>query len=335
MNDFSPAFPDINVSPDADADAQGNFVDVVQRKDTNESTNKSNNIYGTNDSRLSTSRTSFTENIFQKQKKIIELAKMQNTAEMSSYQPSLDDVVEAKKSFSFSDLQQHFVYSPFTTMNQLGEEIPLIQNTNWSKTDLANVSASGIEIRNLIFKSVHQINYKIATAVIDANIILKGESTFWLALHTNNNFDIESAFISISKKDNSNSVFLSQGTFVQDLHKKLIYKVFCKQQLLDYSLTKNPVYAGNDTVSIRLNIIDQGSEPLQGKIFVNDSEKENKINGNFFIPTVKNFSLLIAGSGEQCKVKRFDVGTKYKGDYENYNSVRNNPIKGCDCCIVF
>ena len=78
---------------------------------------------------------------------------------------------------------------------------------------------------------------------------------------------------------------------------------------------------------------DKGDEFLRGKIYLNESKKENKISSGFFLPVIKDFSICLAGSGEMCNVKSFYCETEYKQKYINNDGFQ--PRGGCDCCLVF
>ena len=64
---------------------------------------------------------------------------------------------------------------------------------------------------------------------------LKGESSLWIFSRVDEYFDEYSAVLRISKEDKSQNLFISMGAFVRDQHKNLIFKIFSKQQLIDYS----------------------------------------------------------------------------------------------------
>lgn len=284
--------------------------------------------------RLSTSKSNFTENIFQNQKNLIDNEKRKNVLILTDVnsEPTKKEISNALTFILFSELNEKWEYSPFTTESKVGEETPIIKNSTWSPTDLTN-GEKGFELRNLIFKSKDKINYRIVNARVSSYIQLKGESSFWLIFHTNEKFDVTSSVITISKKENSQSVFISLGTFVKDVHDNMIYKVFSKQQLLDYSDKKSTLFQKTDTCSIKLEFDDKGDEFLRGKIYLNESKKENKISSGFFLPVIKDFSICLAGSGEMCNVKSFYCETEYKQKYINNDGFQ--PRGGCDCCLVF
>ena len=279
--------------------------------------------------RLSTSKANFTENIFKDHKKKIEEQKLSNQIELSSSSPSINDISSSLIFILFTDLNEQWLYSQFKTEILFGEENPIIQSSQWSSTDLS--SSSSYELRNLIFKSKQEIDYRIVNAHISLCVTLRGESQIWLVLHSNDKFDVTSAVISISKKEKSQTAFVSLGTFVKDVHNNLVYKVFTKQQLLCYDGKSNH-YKKNDITNIKMEIVDTGEEVFNAKILVNDSKKDNKISSSFFLPVVKKYSVMIGGSGESCNVKNLYIETKYKKEFEEKTATLH---KGCDCCVIF
>ena len=64
---------------------------------------------------------------------------------------------------------------------------------------------------------------------------MKGESSLWIITRSDLEFDEYSSIIRISKEDKSQNVHVSLGTFVMDKYNNLIFKIFSKQQLIDYS----------------------------------------------------------------------------------------------------
>lgn len=68
------------------------------------------------------------------------------------------------------------------------------------------------------------------------NFSLKGESTLWIILRTEEKLDDFSSIIKISKDDRSQKMFVSFGAFVNEKDKEeLIFKIFTTQQLIDTS----------------------------------------------------------------------------------------------------
>jgi hypothetical protein len=66
-------------------------------------------------------------------------------------------------------------------------------------------------------------------------ISLKGDSTCWIFNRANDYFDEYTLAIKLEKIEHSQKVFVSLGTFVKDYQNNLIFKVFTREQLVDYS----------------------------------------------------------------------------------------------------
>lgn len=108
------------------------------------------------------------------------------------------------------------------------------ENNNWSPSSIIT-NIKGVELRNLIFRSKEFIEMELTNAEISAHLSLKGESSFWVITRTDNEFTEHSAIVRVSKDEKSQKVFASLGTFLKDSQGNLVFKIFCKQQLIDYS----------------------------------------------------------------------------------------------------
>jgi hypothetical protein len=64
---------------------------------------------------------------------------------------------------------------------------------------------------------------------------LKGESSFWIISRSDSEFNEFSTVIRVSKEDKSQNLHIHLGTFVRDWANNLVYKIFSKQQLIDFS----------------------------------------------------------------------------------------------------
>jgi hypothetical protein len=71
---------------------------------------------------------------------------------------------------------------------------------------------------------------------MNINFSLRGESTLWIILRTEEKLDEFSSIIKISKDERSQKMFVSFGAFVNEKDKEdLIFKIFTTQQLIDTS----------------------------------------------------------------------------------------------------
>lgn len=77
-----------------------------------------------------------------------------------------------------------------------------------------------------------------------------------------------SAILKFSKDNNSQKVFVSYGTFVLDHNNRSIFKIFLKQQLINFNRNpKNKTYYDNDMCILRANVFDNGDDKIKAKIF--------------------------------------------------------------------
>ena len=219
------------------------------------------------------------------------------------------------------------------------EEFPKIVNNNWSKIDDSDgIKNTNIELKNIIYRSQDFIDYYICNCEIESLFTLKGESSFWLFLRCSENiYEENSSIIEISKKSYSQNIYISLGIMYNGK-----YKVLTKQQLINYNKTyKNKKYIDNDLFLVKLIILEPGNDNLSIKIFLNESNIENNINCNFFLPTVDKKLLFIGGFGDECIIESFNCRNLIKPKYTKQFSdlikkLNGNNIKNeNNCCILF
>jgi hypothetical protein len=213
------------------------------------------------------------------------------------------------------------------------EEFPIIKNSNWEEFENKEKE---IKLNNKILSSKQGINYEISNNETRLIFTLKGKSEIWCFLRTEKNFDEFTVVIKVSKVENSQRIFISLGTFINDNNGILILKIFSKEQLIDKSQVKNETYIQNDISLIKLCINDTGDENLTCNIFINDSLEENNITSTFFLPVNEEKSLMIAGIGE-CILKNIISHIMAK---EKLNDFRNSTFlsgqrNSCNCCNIF
>jgi len=183
------------------------------------------------------------------------------------------------------------------------DDCPMIKK-EWSESDMEQ-NSNGIQLRNLIFRSNEDINLVYMASDIYFDVELKGDSNFWLILRSSSTLNKYSSILKFSKENNSQKVFVSLGTFVHDHLGKPIFKVFQKQQLINYNKDKNKAFVDRDVCQIRANVFDNGDEKIKARIFLNSSNTDNTICGNFFLPIYDKCKIMIAGSGHSCLLKVF------------------------------
>ena len=79
-----------------------------------------------------------------------------------------------------------------------------------------------------------------------------------------------------------------------------------------------------------------GYENLVSKISLNNKEKYNIINSNFFLPINKKAQLMFCGEGKSAKVMDLKIRSfdKNYDDIEKVGLLISSEKKDCDCCLI-
>ncbi len=118
-----------------------------------------------------------------------------------------------------------------------------------------------------MFRSNQEINLESDICEIFFDITLKRESTFWLILRSNHCLNKHTAVLKITKEDRSQKIFASFGTFVLDKNSDLIFKVFIKQQIINFTSDSSQIYKENDLSRVKGVVIDNGQDKIVVKIY--------------------------------------------------------------------
>jgi hypothetical protein len=222
-----------------------------------------------------------------------------------------------------------------------------------------------IEINRIALRTNQEIDYSIKGLELIINFSLLGKSELFIFTRSSVNkginesyffdeksvnieeediFNKYSSVIKITKEKNSNKCFVIFGTFCQDqASSKLYYKSFLKRQLIDYSDIQKSIdyyyFNENDKCDFEIRVTDFGEEIINTKVFLNNKNKYNDINGTFFLPINKKAKFLICGTGKSVQIKDLNVKIHEK-DKRNFKSIiqletENDVSKNCECCSIF
>ena len=150
----------------------------------------------------------------------------------------LNDTKKYKKKNTFPKDDSLWLYNSFKTyINDNFLECPIISSEKWEQFEnhQEDINNNIIEIKNSIFLLKEKINYDKFNNNIMTDIILKGESNFWIFLHDSEKFSDKTTVIILSKKDYSKRCFVSLGTFINKNQLKnkgkILNSINKKQQL--------------------------------------------------------------------------------------------------------
>ena len=277
-------------------------------------------------------KTQSLEEIYSNLKKEIKIMKKEMES-LENINYTQEEIIKAKKRTEFFNYNNEWLYSNFNTNNSSKNiEYPIIISENWTKPNSYNLN--NLELRNLIFLSEDEINYSICNNEIKAIVDLKGESTFWIFLRTKEYFSKENAIILFKKEEYSQIIYLILGNFILNSKGNLIFTPFIKEQLILSNLNQKEksIYEKNDYINLNIKIYDEGKDEIIVYTYLNNNKEENFAKGNFFIPINGNYKVMIAGSGQQCKLKQFSCYSYYKPKYAPAELL--NEGKACNCCNI-
>jgi len=292
------------------------------------------------------------------------LDEMTNQKKLSSqeYIYTQEEIYCSKKfiSFDHNNLNDWVTASFGTDVNRKKILSPKIKDS-WCPCQI-DQKRYGMEIKDKIFCSKENINYKIVNNTIKSTFILKGESDFWVFLHSKGKLEDETVVILFSKYQFSQIVFMSLGLIVKndDINmgedKKYFFRVFQTLQLVetyernskDYVM--NTKYESADSCLIKINVIDDGSEKIKISAWMNEGNAENKLIGNFCSPVIlnnkeddirnsafdiitENYRVMFSGSGDSCEINRFSCETEFKEDYDYFAGCKQG-FDSCNCCTI-
>ena len=239
-------------------------------------------------------------------------------------------------------------------------------------TGVMTQKRQGIDISNLIFRSNEDINYKIVNNTLKSTVTLKGESEYWIFLHSKESFSDETIVILLSKIEFSETVFMSLGLFIKNCDDENIdnnenqneennknnnfcFRIFHTLQLIrtyNSKDTNSYKYENSDSCVIKLLVVDEGKENINVSAWINEGDAENTLSGNFckqvslknnnekemhtsssFELNNNNYKVMIAGSGQLCKVTHFSCETNFKENLDFVNGCKNG-YNSCNCCII-
>jgi hypothetical protein len=287
-----------------------------------------------NSSKINALSTSFeiksqlSENIFQYQKQ-----KINEIKEKSKESSKIINPNQLNKIISFDKLNfENFLnwkFSKFETEFKESEEVPKIKNFNWEDININEIKNKNY-FDNKIFLSKDNIEYGSINLEVNLICDLSNSSILWIFLRNLEFFDEYSIVIKINKIADSQKIYLNMGTFIKDINNKLFLKIFSKQQLINFSEKNSSFYELNDICRIKLRILDTGEEKILIFAYLNDSNIENKISCNFFLPILQERKISFALQGK-TNLKQLLCEFHELSSLDDYENVKNY----CKCCIIF
>ena len=205
-------------------------------------------------------------------KKFKEIFLTKKSSLSQSFKRSQDESIK-KVDNIFPMNSTNWYYNKFTThLSNNSIECPNIPSENWYQSSPGKKEP--IELQNVIYQSKDEINYEYLDNIIKAEIILNGESTFWLFLHCGEKFNDNTIVITISKEDLSQRCFVSLGTFIN--------KELKRNNPIDKNCLNNSYSNENKKMKLNINNIDNN-------IDYNEMNLDNNFDYNDNLPNKNNY----------------------------------------------
>ena len=160
-----------------------------------------------------------------------------------------------KKIIIFPQDNSIWFYRSFKTIINIFE-YPIMESEKWSQNDIEYIQNDPpLEIKNKIYKLQEKINYDKFNNIIRADILLRGESKFWVFLHAGEKFTDRTIVIIFSKIHFNKRCYVSIGTFInkKQYNNKNNKRYNINKWSLNNNIEKNILYESDSSKALSLN----------------------------------------------------------------------------------
>ena len=165
----------------------------------------------------------------------------------------------------------------------------------------------------------------------EINLLMSGESNFYIFSRCNDKFSEYTTICCISKELESARKFISFGVF--EKNEDDFFLKFLKKQEIPH---QDNHIKSLDISEIKFIFIDNGDNRCF--VFLTGQEMLNSnlfLVGDFYVPIDYKSNLMFAVSGDLVSVQKLIIKQSYRNSYMNYrNSNTNDSIQSCSCCII-
>ena len=208
------------------------------------------------------------------------------------------------------------------------------ENKNHNKTNENELQSQNIILKNKIIKlDENKLNLRSLSVQCEINILMSGESNFYIFSRCNDNFDNKTLVCYISKELESARKFISFAVLEEGNENNFFIKNIKKQEI---PRQENYIKA-LDISEIKFIFIDNGDNKCY--VFLDEQEQNSNLIliGDFYIPVTDNCNIMFGVSGDLISLKKLVIKQTLRNSYMNLrNNGRNNSnVPACNCCFVF
>ena len=208
-----------------------------------------------------------------------------------------------------------------------------IKNNNNNKTE-NELQNQNIILKNKIIRlKENKLNLRCLSVQCEINILMSGESNFYIFSRCTETFNDQTVVCYISKELESARKFISFAILEKSEDNNYIIKNLKKQEI---PRQENYIKA-LDISEIKFYFVDNGDNKCY--VFLDEQEQNSNLIliGDFYIPIIDKCNIMFGVSGDLISLKKLVIKQTLRNSYMNLrnNGRNNNNVPACNCCFVF
>ena len=256
----------------------------------------------------------------------------------------IEDKEYLKLKISISDSLEEFV-SGDLELEETENQIELNQIVNWDKIEIKDqkntnnkTNENELQSQNIILKNKiirlqeNKLNLRCLSVQCEINILMSGESNFFIFSRCTENFNNQTVVCYISKELESARKFISFA-ILEENNNKFIIKNLKKQEI---PRQENYIKA-LDISEIKFIFVDNGDNKCY--VFLDEQEQNSNLIliGDFYVPITHKSNIMFGVSGDLISLKKLIIKQTVRNSYMSLrNSGKNNTnVPACNCCNIF
>ena len=256
----------------------------------------------------------------------------------------IEDKEYLKLKISISDSLEEFV-SGDLELEETENQIELNQIQNWDKIEIKDqkntnnkTNENELHSQNIILKNKiirlqeNKLNLRCLSVQCEINILMSGESNFFIFSRCTENFNNQTVVCYISKELESARKFISFA-ILEENNNKFIIKNLKKQEI---PRQENYIKA-LDISEIKFIFVDNGDNKCY--VFLDEQEQNSNLIliGDFYVPITQKSNIMFGVSGDLISLKKLIIKQTVRNSYMSLrNSGKNNTnVPACNCCNIF
>ena len=252
----------------------------------------------------------------------------------------IEDKEYLKLKISISDSLEEFV-SGDLELEESENQIELNQIQNWDKIEIKDqkntnnkTNENELHSQNIILKNKiirlqeNKLNLRCLSVQCEINILMSGESNFYIFSRCTEKFSNQTLVCCISKELESTRKFISFAILEEIENNNFIIKNLKKQEIPQQDNYINSI----DISEINFIFIDNGDNKCF--VFLNQQEQNSNLLllGDFYEPIEEKCNVMLASSGDLISLKEVEISQTQRDSYVNYRNMNNENIQ---CCQIF